>query len=183
MLQRETAGPSEDRRKSVSLLPSTSSTTCSIIPLLALGVHFPSAGHCASAPGVFSHVIGWVDGEGRTRPRGSSQMTLTAVERGCAEQLARFFPKLPLVRIPVEVVALRLGQKRLRESTVVEYGTREYAIFPSNLALEFDDRVRLIREGMGKPAEAAVIALQYHEGSKAVAVRFLEGPCDWMVHP
>jgi hypothetical protein len=110
-------------------------------------------------------------------------MTLTAVERGCAEQLARFFPKLPLVRIPVEVVALRLGQKRLRESTVVEYGTREYAIFLSNLALEFDDRVRLIREGMGKPAEAAVIALQYHEGSKAVAVRFLEGPCDWMVHP
>ena len=56
----------------------------------------------------------------------------------------------------------RLGQNRLRESTVVEYGTREYAIFLSNLALEFDDRVRLIREGMGKPAEAAVIALQYH---------------------
>jgi hypothetical protein len=110
-------------------------------------------------------------------------MTLTAVERGCAEQLARFFPKLPLIRVPVEVVPLLPGQKRLRESTVVEYGTQEYAIFLSNLALEFDDRVRLTREGMGTPAEAAVIALQYHEGSKAVAVRFLEGPCDWMVHP
>jgi len=110
-------------------------------------------------------------------------MTLTAVERGCAEQLARFFPKLPLIRVPVEVVPLLPGQKRLRESTVVEYGTQEYAIFLSNLALEFDDRVRLTREGMGTPAEAAVIALRYHEGSKAVAVRFLEGPCDWMVHP
>jgi hypothetical protein len=110
-------------------------------------------------------------------------MTLTAVERGCAEQLARFFPKLSPVRIPVHVVALRPGQKRLRESTVVEYATREYAIFLSNLALEFDDRVRIVREGMGTPAEAAVIALQYHEGSKAVAVRFVDGPCDWMVHP
>src|SRR6516165_5403885 len=110
-------------------------------------------------------------------------MTLTAVERGCAELWDHFFPKLPLVRIPVEVVLLRSVQKRLRESTGVEYGTNEFAIFLSNLALEFDDRVRLIREGMGKPAEAAVIALQYHEGSKAVAVRFLEGPCDWMVHP
>jgi hypothetical protein len=99
-------------------------------------------------------------------------MTLTAVERGCAEQLARFFPKLPVVRIPVEVVLLRSGQRRLREATVVEYGTQE-----------FDDRVRLVREEKGTPAEAVVIALQYHEGSKAVAVRFLEGPCDWMVHP
>ena len=110
-------------------------------------------------------------------------MTLTAMERGCAEQLARFFPKLPLVRIPVQVVPLRPSQGRLRESTVVEYGTREYAIFLSKLALEFDDRVRLVRDGIGTPAQAAVIALQYHEGSKAVAVRFLEGPCDWMVHP
>jgi len=110
-------------------------------------------------------------------------MTLTAMERGCAEQLARFFPKLPLVRIPVQVVPLRPSQGRLRESTVVEYGTKEYAIFLSNLALEFDDRVRVARDGIGTPAEAAVIALQYHEGSKAVAVRFLEGPCDWMVHP
>lgn len=88
-----------------------------------------------------------------------------------------------MVRIPVQVIPVRDGHKKLRESTVVEYGTPEYAIFLSNLALEFDDRVRLARNGKGRPAEAAVIALQYHEGSKAVAVRFLEGPCDWMVHP
>jgi hypothetical protein len=28
-----------------------------------------------------------------------------------------------------------------------------------------------------------VIALQYHEGLKAVAVRFTEGSCDWMMQP
>ena len=66
---------------------------------------------------------------------------------------------------------------------MVEFGTREYAIFLSKLALEFDDRVRLVRDGGGRSAEAAVIALQYHEGSKAVAVRFLDGPCEWMTQP
>lgn len=63
---------------------------------------------------------------------------------------------------------------------MVEFGASEYAIFLSTLPMEFDERVRVIRDGKGRGAEAAVIALQYHEGRKAVAVRFLQGPCDWM---
>lgn len=110
-------------------------------------------------------------------------MTLTADERECTEQLARFFPKLPAVRIPVQVTPRRPGQSRAKEATVVEFGTHEYAIFLSKLALEFDDRVRIVRDGGGPPAEATVIALQYHDGRKAVAVRFLDGPCEWMMHP
>jgi len=66
---------------------------------------------------------------------------------------------------------------------VLEYGTAECAIFLSYLPLEFADRVRLERVEGGRPAEAAVIALQYQEGRKAVAVRFLEGPCEWMRQP
>ncbi len=62
----------------------------------------------------------------------------------------------------------------------MEFGASEYAIFLSTLPMEFDERVRVIRDGKGRGAEAAVIALQYHEGRKAVAVRFLQGPCDWM---
>ena len=107
-------------------------------------------------------------------------MTLIAEERECADQLARFFPKLPAVRIPVRVVSLRSGQTRAQEATIVEFGTGEYAIFLSKLALEFDDRVRMVRDG-GRPAEATVIALQYHQGRKAVAVRFHDGPCEWML--
>jgi hypothetical protein len=110
-------------------------------------------------------------------------MALIADERGCAEQLARFFPKLPAVRIAVRVAPLRPGQSKLQESTVVKFGAKEYAIFLTTLPLEFDDRVQLFRDGGGRPAQAAVIALQYHEGRKAVAVRFLEGPCDWMNQP
>jgi hypothetical protein len=110
-------------------------------------------------------------------------MTLTLEERSCAEQLAGFFPKLSAVRIPIRVSPLRPGPARLQEATVVEYGAEEFAIFLSTLPLEFDDRVRLARDGGGRSAEAAVIALQYHAGRKAVAVRFLGGPCDWMMQP
>ena len=110
-------------------------------------------------------------------------MTLIAEERGCAEQLARFFPTLSTLQIPIKVSPLRPGPAKLQEATVVEYGTSEFAIFVSALPLEFDDRVRIARDGRGRPAEAVVIALQYHAGRKAVAVRFLEGPCDWMTKP
>lgn len=79
---------------------------------------------------------------------------------------------------------MRAGtSRRMQEATVVEYGSEEIAIFVSSLPLEFDDRVRVHREGGSRSAEAAVIALQYHEGRKAVAVRFLEGPCEWMRQP
>jgi hypothetical protein len=48
------------------------------------------------------------------------------------------------------------------------------------LPLEFADRVRISGNGGGRSAEATVIALQYHEGRKAVAVRFVDGRCEWM---
>jgi hypothetical protein len=49
------------------------------------------------------------------------------------------------------------------------------------LPLEFDDRVRIETDGEGQPALATVVGMQYHEGRKAVAVRFSQGPCDWVV--
>ncbi len=107
-------------------------------------------------------------------------MISTVAEQICTEQLARFFPKLPAVRIPVRVVSRCSGQARTQELTVIEFASEAYAIFLCRLALEFDDRVELVREGGVRPAEAAVIALQYQAGSKAVAVRFLNGPCEWM---
>jgi len=63
----------------------------------------------------------------------------------------------------------------------VEFGDPEHAIFLSTLPLEFDDRVRIKATGEGQPAEANVVGVQYQEGRKAVAVRFLHGPCDWVV--
>jgi len=111
----------------------------------------------------------------------SGGVTLTANEQDCAEQLARFFPQARPVRIPVQVTASRGGRIRLREATVVEFGGPEHAIFTSSLPLEFDDRVRIEAAGEGRPSDASVVGVQYHEGRKAVAVRFLQGPCDWVV--
>jgi len=66
---------------------------------------------------------------------------------------------------------------------MIEFGSHEFAIFVSTLPLEFADRLRISREGGGHSAEATVVALQYHEGRKAVAVRFQDGPCEWMRQP
>jgi hypothetical protein len=71
----------------------------------------------------------------------------------------------------------------LREATVLEFGGPEHAIFLSTLPLEFDDRVRLEAVEQGRPAEATVVAVQYHEGRKAVAVRFLQGHRNWVTQP
>jgi len=112
-----------------------------------------------------------------------SASTLAASEQDCAEQLARFFPQARPLRVPVQVTSLRGGGSQLREATVVEFGGAEYAIFLSALPLEFDDRVRLEAVEQGRPAEATVVAVQYHEGRKAVAVRFLQGHCNWVTQP
>ncbi len=108
-------------------------------------------------------------------------LALTANDQDCAEQLARFFPQTRPVRIAVQVTALRRGTTSFREAVIVEFGGPEHAIFLSNLPLEFDDRVRITTTGEGRPTEAIVVGVRYHEGRKAVAVQWLQGPCDWVV--
>lgn len=66
---------------------------------------------------------------------------------------------------------------------MVEFGGTENVIFLSTLPLEFADRVRLATVEKGRLAEAIVVAVQYHEGRKAVAVRFSQGRCDWVTQP
>lgn len=109
---------------------------------------------------------------------------LVAETENCAEQLARFFPGTRAQRLAVQVTALRPGSAGLRESTVVEFSAPENAIFLSKLPLEFADQVRIETDAStgsaGRTAEATVVAVQYHEGRKAVAVRFKNGPCAWV---
>ena len=108
------------------------------------------------------------------------EITLAAKQESCAQQLARFFPGVASVRTPVQVTALRGGNTRLSEASVVEFAAREHAIFVSGLPLEFDDKIRLEGSRKGNSADATVVAVQYHDGRKAVAVKFLRGPCNWM---
>lgn len=122
-------------------------------------------------------------GKSRGDVKRSTGVALPEHEQGCAEQLARFFPQAIAVRVPIQVTALRGGSMKLREATVLEFAAADFAIFLSTLPLEFDDRVRLERNQKGPAADATVIAVQYHEGRKAVAVRFAHAPCDWVIQP
>ena len=113
----------------------------------------------------------------------STEIAVKEREADCAGQLARFFPEASAVRIPVQVTALRGGRSKLREATVVEFGGAQHAIFVSTLPLEFEDRVRVERELPGATADATVVAVQYHEGRKAVAVKFTQAIADWVKQP
>lgn len=104
----------------------------------------------------------------------------TQQDQSCTAQLARFFPQAVAIRVPVQVTALRGGGLKLREAAILEFGSPEFAIFLSTLPLEFDDRVRLERDRKGRSADAVVIAVEYHEECKAVAVRFTSGARDWV---
>ena len=106
--------------------------------------------------------------------------TVIDATQNCAEQLSRFFPEVVALRVPVQVSAARSGRARLREATVLEFGGTEHAIFLSTLPLEFADRVNVVSRDIPGTVEATVVAVQYHEGRKAVAVRFLHGPCNWV---
>ena len=108
--------------------------------------------------------------------------TLIAEQESCTQQLARFFPAVTAVRLPVQVTALRGGATRLREASVVEFAGLEHAILISSLPLEFDDKVRLEGSRKVDTADATVVAVQYHGGQKAVAVKFLRGPNHWMMN-
>ena len=106
----------------------------------------------------------------------------TIVENGesCAEQLAKFFRGIAPVEIPASVSASRRGNGQLQEAVVLKFCGREYAIFRSALPLEYNDAVKLAARGIAGQMDARVVAVQYHEGLKAVAVRFESGPCQWV---
>lgn len=102
---------------------------------------------------------------------------------GCVAQLAQFFPNVQPVQVPAELRSLKHGASNLRENVLVEFASRENAIFSSTLPLEFSDRVRLQHGQENKFADAIVVAVQYQDERKAVAVRFSDGQSSWVNRP
>jgi hypothetical protein len=90
----------------------------------------------------------------------------------CLEKLAQCFPGAMPVRLPALVIAQRPGGHGLRENVFVEFVTPSEALFLSELPLEFNDSVLIQFADAGIEANACVVALQYHDGRKAVAARF-----------
>ncbi|MGB0034611.1 MAG: hypothetical protein WBP79_03960 [Candidatus Acidiferrales bacterium] len=99
------------------------------------------------------------------------------------EKLAQLFPSASPVRIPVRVMTLGAGRRRLQEQTLIEFGTAREVLFASALPLEFEDHVRLLNSDGSLDARATVVAVRYHEGRKAVAARFASEVGNWIIKP
>jgi hypothetical protein len=113
----------------------------------------------------------------------SSDAEVAAVlpEQTCVEKLAQLFPTVSPVRIPVGVTTVVTGHRRLQEQTVIEFGTAREVLFASSLPLEFEDQVRLVNSDGSLDACATVVAVRYHGGRKAVAVRFVGEVENWII--
>lgn len=96
-------------------------------------------------------------------------------------KLAQFFPAATAVRVPVKIIRLNAHGDTATEDTVIEFGTAREVLFSANLPLEFGDRVRLENADGLLDAEAAVVAVQYHQGRTAVAARFVGPVGNWVI--
>ena len=67
------------------------------------------------------------------------------------------------------------------ENAVIEFATSREVLFVCSSPLEFADRVRLQSSDGLLDEEASVVAVRYHEGDVAVAVRFLRRVATWIV--
>ena len=101
----------------------------------------------------------------------------------CVEKLAQLFPSVSPVRIPVRVSTVGTGRRRLEEQTVIEFGTAREVLFSSGLPLEFEDQVHLVNSDGSLDTRATVVAVRYHGGGKAVAVRFVGEVGNWIIKP
>ena len=141
-------------------------------------------GVCARLPGVFNSGDApkiWDGWTNDVEKLGTTKLERTASV--CTDRLARFFPEVAPVEVRALLTPLRGGAGTICESVLVEFASAAKAIFQSGLPLEFNDRVLLAQaNGTGK-AEGTVIAVQYHEGQKAVAVQFVNRQCAWVNKP
>lgn len=110
-------------------------------------------------------------------------MMSVTVEQTCVEKLAQLFATASPLRIPVRVSTLNTARRQLHEHTTIEFGTSHEVLFASNLPLEFEDRVHLTNSDGSLDANANVVAVRYHCGRKAVAVRFADRVKNWIVQP
>jgi hypothetical protein len=116
-------------------------------------------------------------------PATTTLLHTDAISSACAEQLARFFPDAKAVRVRAVLRPLRSGADEVRESVVVEFASAKRAIFSSRLPLEFDERVRISDAEGTAERDATVVAVQYHDGEKAVAVQFADKQIFWVKRP
>jgi len=99
----------------------------------------------------------------------------------CVEELARFFPGIMQVRIPVRVCKGRSGKATSSEQTMIEFGTADEVLFVSGLPLDFEDIVRVRNADGSLDIVAKVIAMHLYHDKMAIAAKFLEEVPNWII--
>ena len=98
----------------------------------------------------------------------------------CVAELARFFPGIVPLRIPV-LISKGDSARAAAEQTTIEFGTAEECLFVCGLPLEFEDLVR-IRTAEGTLNNMAkIVAMRLHDDKMAFAARFLDDVTGWIV--
>ena len=104
-----------------------------------------------------------------------------AQKNSAVERLVAIFPEASPVRVPVLVVASRKEGRDLTENTVIEFGTSRVVFFFSRLPLELEEKILLRNADGSLGIEAIIIALQYEQGHRAIAARFLAEDRNWII--
>jgi hypothetical protein len=99
----------------------------------------------------------------------------------CVEELARFFPGVMQVRIPVRVCKGRSGKATSSEQTMIEFGTADEVLFVSGLPLDFEDIVRVRNADGSLDIVAKIIAMHLYHDKMAIAAKFVEEVPNWII--
>jgi hypothetical protein len=102
-------------------------------------------------------------------------------KNSAVERLVAIFPDASPVRVPVLVVASRKEGRDLKENTTIEFGTSRIVFFFSKLPLELEEKIFLRNQDGSLGIEAIIIALQYEEGHRAIAAKFLTEDRNWII--
>ncbi|MGZ4828566.1 MAG: hypothetical protein ACXV78_02900 [Candidatus Angelobacter sp.] len=99
----------------------------------------------------------------------------------CVAELARVFPGVVPVRIPVWVSKGKSARDASAEQTMIEFGTAEEVLFVSGLPLDFEDIVRVRTMDGALDITAKIVAMRLHHDQMALAARFLEDVENWII--
>ena len=98
----------------------------------------------------------------------------------CVAELARFFPGIVPLRIPV-LIFKGDSAKAAAEQTIIEFGTPEECLFVCGLPLEFEDLVHVRAADGSLDSTAKIVAMRLHDDKMAFAARFLDDVTGWIV--
>jgi hypothetical protein len=98
----------------------------------------------------------------------------------CVAELARFFPGIVPVRIPV-LILKGDSAKPAAEQTTIEFGTAEECLFVCGLPLEFEDLVQVRAADGTLDSIAKIVAMRLQDDKMAFAARFMGDVANWMM--